>query len=98
MQYNIKTDADGRIVVSLEGNAAIEGFLTVEMPEDFCQEAQHNWRYLDGQAVYDPLPQEDAPKEKTDAERIAELEAKITAMESDNLVTLMALAELYEGM
>lgn len=46
-------------------------------PDNFIPEEMHDWKYLDGEFVYDPLPKPDP--EPSAAERIAALEEELRA-------------------
>lgn len=50
-------------------------------PSDFVPEEMHNWKIIDGEFGYDPLPVPD-PVEPvpTDGERITALEQQMTAL------------------
>lgn len=51
-------------------------------PDNFNPDDLGSWKYLDGEFVYTPIQEPDTPHQKTDAERIDELEARLNAYEA----------------
>ena len=78
MRYALNLDEDGRILsVTFEKYAPDDAVLVDELPEGDVS----NYRYVDGEFVYDPLPEPEYPEtEPSYEERIAELEAMMNAL------------------
>lgn len=78
MKYALNLAAYGRILsATYEQYAPADAVLVDELPTGETEREQdiHNWRYNNGEYVYDPLPVPDAVEpQPTNEERIAELE------------------------
>lgn len=80
VKYNIVLNDDRPNVVAAERFPQKDGLL-LEVPEDFCIRSAGDWRYSDGQWIYDPLPFTEAPAEVPSAEeRITELEEALALL------------------
>lgn len=78
MRYALNLAEDGRVLsVTFEKYAPADAVLVDELPEGDITE----YRYVDGEFIYDPLPKPEAPDpEPTQEERIAELEEMMNAL------------------
>lgn len=58
----VNFDNNGRIsMITYESKYANEGYIELELPEEVVQNYPFNYLYLDGEFVYDPLPEPDPP-------------------------------------
>lgn len=74
----IKIDSENRITAASYDYHCGEGEIEVEIPEEISLYDIHNYLYVDGEYVFDPLPEPEEPEEPvTNEERIAELEAAL---------------------
>ena len=90
-KYYVVLAEDDRIGASSDGFDMGEGTIEAMMPDEFNPEFQQNWRVVDGGGVYDPLPE--VPPEPTEIEKV---EARTAALEDEAMVTMLALADVYE--
>lgn len=70
----IKTDESGRII-SANYSLPFEGAIEVEIPALIKKGTLHNYKYIDGEFVHDPVEEEEVP---TLASKLEKIEADIT--------------------
>ena len=83
MRYALNLAEDGRILsATYEQFAPADALLVDELPTGETEREQdiHNWLYLDGAYVYDPLPEVEETEEPTQEQRIAELEEALALL------------------
>ena len=73
---------DGHLDLCAETDCGQINMIELTPPDDFIPEEMHNWMYINGEFVYAPIQEPDTPHQKTDAERIDELEARLNAYEA----------------
>ena len=90
-QARVQIDETRRLICVVDAQDD-EGGILVELPEEFAQSEMWNW-VLDerDQLVHDPLP-EPIP-EPSELQRV---EARTSALEDEAMMTLLALADVYE--
>lgn len=77
MRYALNLADDGRILSATYAEfAPADAVLVEELPEGSVVD----YRYVDGEYVYDPIPVPEVEKVPTDAERIAELEEALAML------------------
>lgn len=77
MKYALNLAEDGRILsVTFEKHAPTNAVIVETFPDGNVYE----YRYVDGEYVYDPIPVPEVEKVPTDAERIAELEEALAML------------------
>lgn len=76
-RYGLMLDEDNRVVSAVQQRYAQEGAVIVyDLPEGNL----HDYLYIDGEFIYDPLPKPDVPDpQPTQEERITALEAELLA-------------------
>lgn len=57
MKQWVKTDEDGRIYITCDEKYAEEDYIEFDFPEDFSFIKQNDYRIVDGELIYDPLPE-----------------------------------------
>ena len=77
MRYALNLADDGRIL-----SATFEEFAPADavLVEELLEGNLADYRYVDGEYVYDPLPVIEEERVPTDAERIAELEEALAML------------------
>lgn len=87
MTMQVVLDQDGRIKMS-SNDTSLVGGVQIELPEDFDFERQGDYRVLQDEIVYDPLP-EPAPMQ----DPMQELRKQLAEQEN----ALCELAEMIAG-
>lgn len=65
----IKTDESGRIT-SANYSLPFEGAIEVEIPALIKKGTLHNYKYIDGEFMHDPLEEEEVPTLASEVEKI----------------------------
>jgi hypothetical protein len=81
--YALNLAEDGRILsATYQKYAPADAVLVEHLPagETKAEQDIHNWLCLNGEYVFDPLPEPEPGVQQTEAERIAELEEAIALL------------------
>ena len=82
MNYALNLAEDGRVLsVTFEKYAPVNAVIVEELPEGDVS----NYRYVDGEFIYDPIPVIEVVKQPTQLDRI-EAQLVYTAMMTDTLL------------
>ena len=78
MRYALNLAEDGHVLsVTFEKYAPADAVLVEEFPDGNVAD----YRYVDGEFIYDPIPVEESPEaERTQEERITELEEALALL------------------
>ena len=82
MNYALNLAEDGRVLsVTFEKYAPVNAVIVEELPEGDVS----NYRYVDGEFIYDPVPVVEMEEQPTQLDRI-EAQVTYTAMMTDTLL------------
>lgn len=81
--YALNLGDDNRI---LSACICLEGFEYVNIVDELPEDNINDYRYIDGEYVYDPLPIPEEPEEKPSQLDIIEAQVTYTAMMTDTLL------------
>lgn len=92
--YTINIDEDNRILrVGFEEYAEPDSILVEKRPEDLVpvdatekEKDARNWLYIDGEYIYDPLPEKPDPEAQPSQLDLIEAQVTYTAMMTDTLL------------
>ena len=79
----IKVDSEGRITAASKTHHCGEGEIKVAIPEEIGLDIIHEYRFINGEFIYDPKskPEQDDPK-PTPESRIKAIEDQLAAYEA----------------
>lgn len=83
MKYALNLDTDNRI---LSACVCLEGFEYKNIVDELPNNDITDYKYIDGEYVYDPLPVPEKPEEKPSQLDIIEAQVTYTAMMTDTLL------------
>ena len=95
MIYYVSVDEDGRIQATTQHEEYAIGMTQFEFPEDFDFSKQNDYRIVDGELVYDPLPVVEIEPEPTPVEAAVSYLLKSTPLASAPADDIVAFRTMW---